>query len=609
MGNTPSTNKTLPTSPRSTNQPLLACPSSTKPIKKQFRELNLNNIDKVKKLIKKNSHAITKSRIHLSDPISLLSRRQYFDNLRHNQPPPEIKLLFQKEARQTAQMLRGQKAILNLHYAFSAPSSSTMSFLISKLKGLHHISSLTLDLSSVKSLTPQHLKSLSLILGNFKKLASLNIIFPSSVEMTPEHITSLGLAFHRLRALTDLSFKVCHRLGLGFSSLKPFAKLLSKLTKLQSLSLSQFASMTPLALSFLPPVLKKLTSLENVYLDLADMGRFQSKFLNQVFLALKDKKKPCKNLALNFKDCAVDFPNSDPISQGLAMLDLSKLQSFKLLFYPNKTSKNLQQLIATLQASPLKRLSLDLSEGRFSHNSIQFSLNLQSLQYLSDLSLNPSKLVNGIEAVGTVIKPLLNLKSLDINFSGQTTLKDFNNELINFSFGLKGLKNLKHFSFNLRNLAQIKTEGLKAVSAGLQYLTGLSSLNLGLAKMEISKFKRLSGLCATLAKLTKLIDLSLDFSENEDFDQRDLDNLAGTFISLSSLRSVNLNFNGCVSLGQKRDSFKQLFKSLGQLKLLAQITLEIPCIIENMSFRDYEAEIKHVEDQNIQRKLVRTWSR
>jgi len=213
-------------------------------------------------------------------------------------------------------------------------------------------------------------------------------------------------------------------------------------------------------MTFLPLVLRKLTSLENLNLNFSNMGSFQSKFLNQVFLVLKDQTKPFKNLALNFKECAIDFPNPDPISQGLSLIDFSKLQSFKLHFPLNPPSKILEKLTATLQASPLQRLDLDFSKEKSRYLvPPQFSLNLQSFQSLSYLTLNPDDLKNGIPGVGAAIKPLVQLQSLNICFSEQIEtrydsfnqlLKDIDHELIDFSAGLKDLQNLKRFSLNLK---------------------------------------------------------------------------------------------------------------------------------------------------------------
>jgi len=152
-------------------QPIPTSTSKYKPVIKRYQELNPNKIETVKKFHKRNP-ATTDYYIKISDPLSSLKR-----------------------------------------------------FLLPNLKNLHHTTSLTLDLSSIKFCTPKHLKSLSIMLKNFKELTSLELIFPNSVEMVPEHITSLGFAFHRMPSLNSLSFKFCPTLRLGFSRLKPFAKL------------------------------------------------------------------------------------------------------------------------------------------------------------------------------------------------------------------------------------------------------------------------------------------------------------------------------------------------------------------------------------------------
>ena len=558
MGNIFSANKHLPTSTPSSG--------TMKPIIKQPAELDLNQPNKWNKFFRKNSYAVTKVRV------------QSFDR-----PPRKATQIFQN------------KTTSSLHYVFTASSSFEMSRLISNLKDSCHITSLNLDLSSVESWAPQGLKYLSMTLGNFKNLTSLTLTFPNSVEMTPKHVSSLGFAFHRLRSLIDLSLKFSHQQRPNSSSLKLLAKILSKLTWLKSLTLGQFASTTHLALSFLSSILKKLTSLEGLNLDLADMRDFQSKHLNQVFLTLKNNK-PLKNITFNFKDCLVDFPNSCPLSQGLAMLDLSQLQSFQLNCYSNLTNKTLEQLTAVLQAAPLKRLNLDLSKDCFYSSSLQFCLDLQAFQSLSHLSVNPGDLKNGIQGVGTALKFLGDLKFLDIDFSKQVYAK-VDNELADFTTNLRGLQKLKSFSLNLKGLSQLPEKDLRALSETLQCLTELSSLNLELALEIIYRRKEVLRLFSSLTKLKNLTDLSLNSIARWNFSIEELRELAEVIQNLSLLTSVNLNFGNCEFFREERESFGPLFRSLGKLKFLKTIILHLPDGIEDqMVALDY---IKHVENQTI----------
>jgi len=575
MGSIISTKKPL--------SPLTISSGAVKPIAKQPGELDLRDWNKWNKLFKTNSHAITKLCIqlvyHPSDLLYLYTMIFLFS-----------------PARKAARILQN-KTISSLHYVFMASSSFEMSYLICNLKDSCHITSLNLDLSSVESCTPQDLKYLSMTLGNFKKLASLTLTFPNLVEMTPKHIISLGFAFHRLRSLTDLSLKFTHRQRPNSPSLKPLAKLLSKLTRLKSLALSQLASTTPLAFTFLPPVLKKLTSLEGLNLDLAGMRGFQSKHLDQVFLTLKNNK-PLKNITFNFKGCTVESPSSCPLSQGLAVLDLSQLQSFQLSCYSNLTNKTLEQLTTVLQGSPLKRLNLDLCEGSFSSSYLQFCLDLQAFQSLSHLSLNPGDLTNGIKVMGAAIKPLIRLQSLDIDFSKQITKNADNvdNELIDFSANLRGLQNLKHLSLNLKNLDTILDKDMRTLLEDLQ-LTRPSKSSLTLVEMRIKWNKGVFSLFSSLTKLEKLKDLSLDLSGNDHFSIENLHNLSEAIQNLSLLNSVSLNFRDCESLSKEKESFAPLFRSLGKLKLLKKIILHLPSKIE-----DQNAAldcINCVEDQTI----------
>jgi len=165
---------------------------SYSPIIKQFHHSRVSTDDELNKVIKMNHNSIT----HINVGSFSFST---FGSL-FGQPGAKRMPKYLARLRRIAILLRHKKILPNLIQGFCPSSSFAMDFIISKLKALHHATSLDLDLSSVLFCFPQHLKSLSLILSHFKKLNSFSITFPTDINNCHQLLPALFFSFSRLNS-------------------------------------------------------------------------------------------------------------------------------------------------------------------------------------------------------------------------------------------------------------------------------------------------------------------------------------------------------------------------------------------------------------------------
>ena len=482
--------------------------NSIQPIKaKKPKELFLSDLQNINKFIKTNPH--TQSKLHVYP-------ETFQPNIRKNVLLNKISHIFQHE-----------KLITSLQYTIQPQTASETAFTLSKLKDLHHLTSLDLSLFSTTFCTPYFLKSLSIILSRFKQLTSFRFAFPFDFDLFPQLFSSLFFALPRLNSLKNLSLHFDYVTSSNNPSwLITLASCLKKLAHLKSLNLTfgSCFSIGDSVLSSLAPVFKGLSSLETLNIYLSDFDSLRNDDILTFFASLKESKS-LKNLALSFENSQIDTTNPEPISKGLSLLNPSQLKSLKLKYYSDIDDDISEQLAIALQRfSSLQELALDLSgDYMISDEGLnKLAASIQTLQSLCSLNIKvfeASQLINSVKIIGNMVKSLAHLTDLELDFTQQIGVDDL--QLISFSENLKNLTNLKRLSLGLSQLEEITDNGLMALSESLGHLPNLESLRLGLVNMKMLSNNGILKFSLALKSLNHLKSLSLNMPGNQDFEEEE----------------------------------------------------------------------------------------
>jgi len=498
-------------------------------------------------------------------------------------------------SKQSTNILTSQHQLSTLHYEFnpenplkSFPTSITYFF--SKIKTLSSLKTLTFQLHIPKRLNMEpSLQALMISLASLKNLTHLNIhIFFRPMKDT-KLLKTLFKYLIRISSLTNLSlsFSKCDHLSTPHLDL--ISSYLTKLLQLRSLNLS-FCSLFKhynylirqlnLTLPNLP-LLSKFTLRINgitVGLKISEVSALFS-----CFKALKGLSDLALDLQKRYltHDANMTEPTSDPVSEGLALLDHSKIRRLSLQLYKNFNENFLAQLTHTLKNfTSLHTLHLDFSvyPDFNEENGAAFSLMLSSLVGLSSLRIIlPSRPFDGgiLKYLTPSLKSLKNLINFQLKFVGSVCKID-NDEIKQFFSEIRCLKSLRFLDLDSCHEG-INDENLETLGESLKELTLLRGLSLG---MEFAYFMTNQGIEALACGIKTLVNLSgltLSVGSNNIFDNKTVDIITNMLHNLHRLYSVDFSFVACPKMTNFEGLFRELKReNIGEIAINISRQAKIP---------------------------------
>jgi len=404
---------------------------------------------------------------------------------------------------------------LNIIFCNRLSDLELLEVLFKYLKRIKALANLSISFWDLKDLSASHLDVLSLGLGKLHQLHSLELSFDQASELDEEIVNRLTLALLKLRFLT--------KLGIHFNQ--------------ESTSSDA--------------ILKLFSCFKNI------------KTLSDLSLALRHE--PIKN-------------SKEQISQGLSLLDPSRIRKLKLQSYQRFDDSCLIQFSEALKNfTSLHTLQFGLV---ISHRSQEEGIaalisTLDSLVSLSSLTifLGSSHCKKFVEGISVPFKYLKNLKNLELKISGYT-YPAFNQEIQNLFSNLRLLKSLR-FLTPAYPQKGINDKNLETLGKSLKELTPLQSLSLDFSYAEMLTNHGVEALAHSIKTLHNLLSLKICLKSVGKLDNQAIEQIAKILQGLPCLYSVDLNLLLC----PKITCFDELLKALKEAKNIGEVALSLPSLV------------------------------
>jgi len=467
---------------------------------------------------------------------------------------------------------------------------TTITHFFSKIKTLQSLTIFNLQAHQViLSKRNFYLKPLLMSLTSLKNLSNLSMMFFTTHTKDPEWLKIIFKYLKRIKTLKDLtvSFRNSRR-NLSTSYIDIFSSGLSKLRQLHSLELlfcslftdsHYFINQLTLAL----PKLHFLTKIDIRFNESSEVADITP----DLFLCFS-KMKALSDITLVLQSAWTNYVN-DPISQGLSLLDHSRIRKLHLHPYHHFDSDCLVQLSRVLKNfTSLQTLQIVLTSHRLLEEEGPTALfstlsSLVSLSSLTIILLLKYEDKEIVERISVLCKSLKNLVSLQLQFEGSAF---FHEQGIQQLFSnIRLLKSVRFLTLNCP-LPEINNQHLETLGETLKELPQLQNLSLDFSSTDLLTNDGFEALTSGILTLKNLSGFTLRLQANSKLDNKTVDHIIRILQNLENLYSVDFCLGKCPQMTDFDGFFRALRRAgIGEVALTlpdeAMGSLEIIHLVEN----------------------------